>query len=316
MLSGRRIAIDRGRRRAAAAAPRDGRVAPSSSRAATRDGGRRVVDLLFDGAPFTELQDARGSQTPQHATAPAAPSRRRWRPASRSAMSLADGGRARAGIRRRRHRHARVAIGHGARAARSLLAERSVGASRRADAQRPTPRVSRVPYSTPDILELCRFSPIGPARRSTLERARAAARRRPGPASRRRRRHVPRAGPQSQRRPARAAISSTRRTSRWRSRPSSDRATKSQARWPGARLALHHRIGRLEIGEASVAIAAASPHRGDAFAACRYAIERVKQIAPIWKREFFEGGDVWIEGATADPDDETARAEAERVACA
>jgi molybdopterin synthase catalytic subunit len=87
-------------------------------------------------------------------------------------------------------------------------------------------------------------------------------------------------------------------------------------RWPSARLALHHRIGRLEIGEASVAIAARSPHRGDAFAACRYAIERVKQIAPIWKHEYFDGGDVWIEGATADPDDARARAEAERVACA
>ncbi len=87
-------------------------------------------------------------------------------------------------------------------------------------------------------------------------------------------------------------------------------------RWPGVLLALHHRVGRLEIGEASVAIAAASVHRGEAFAACRYAIERVKQIAPIWKREFFEGGDVWIESATADPDDECARAEAERVACA
>ena len=86
-------------------------------------------------------------------------------------------------------------------------------------------------------------------------------------------------------------------------------------RWPGVRLALQHRIGRLEIGEASVAIAAASPHRAEAFAACRYAIERVKQIAPIWKHEFFEGGDVWIEGATADPDDRAARAEAERVAC-
>jgi molybdopterin synthase catalytic subunit len=69
------------------------------------------------------------------------------------------------------------------------------------------------------------------------------------------------------------------------------------------------------IGEASVAIAASSAHRADAHAACRYAIERVKQIAPIWKREFFEGGDVWIEGATADPDDARARAEAERVAC-
>ena len=74
-------------------------------------------------------------------------------------------------------------------------------------------------------------------------------------------------------------------------------------------------IGRIEIGDASVAIAAASAHRAHAFSACRYAIERVKQIAPIWKREFFEGGDVWIEGATADPDDEKARQEAERVAC-
>jgi len=87
-------------------------------------------------------------------------------------------------------------------------------------------------------------------------------------------------------------------------------------RWPGVRLALHHRIGRLEIGEASVAIAAASPHRADGFAACRYAIERVKQIAPIWKREYFDGGHIWIEGATADPEDERARAAAERVACA
>lgn len=87
-------------------------------------------------------------------------------------------------------------------------------------------------------------------------------------------------------------------------------------RWPGVRMALHHRTGRLEIGEASVAIATASPHRADAFAACRYTIERVKQIAPIWKREFFDGGDVWIEGAIADPTDEAARAEAERTACA
>jgi molybdopterin synthase catalytic subunit len=89
-----------------------------------------------------------------------------------------------------------------------------------------------------------------------------------------------------------------------------------QDRWPGARVALHHRVGRLQVGEASVAIAVASPHRAEAYAACRYVIERVKQIAPIWKREFFEGGDVWIEGATADPDDARARAEAERVACA
>jgi molybdopterin synthase catalytic subunit len=92
-------------------------------------------------------------------------------------------------------------------------------------------------------------------------------------------------------------------------------AGESAERWPGIRLALHHRIGRIDIGHASVAIAAASAHRADAFSACRYAIERVKQIAPIWKREFFDGGDVWIEGATADPDDRTARLAAERVAC-
>jgi molybdopterin synthase catalytic subunit len=93
-------------------------------------------------------------------------------------------------------------------------------------------------------------------------------------------------------------------------------AAEIAGRWPDARLALHHRVGRLEIGETSVAIAVGSPHRANAFAACRYAIERVKQIAPIWKHEFFDGGDVWIEGATADPDDERARSDAERVACA
>lgn len=86
--------------------------------------------------------------------------------------------------------------------------------------------------------------------------------------------------------------------------------------WPGIRVAVHHRMGRLAIGEASVVIAAASAHRADAFAACRYVIERVKQIVPIWKHEFFEGGEVWIEGATANPDDEAARLEAVRRACA
>jgi molybdopterin synthase catalytic subunit len=88
------------------------------------------------------------------------------------------------------------------------------------------------------------------------------------------------------------------------------------AAWPSTRVAMHHRVGRLEIGEASIVIAAASPHRADAFAACRYAIERVKQIVPIWKREHFEGGDIWIEGAVADPDDESARQKAYEIACA
>jgi molybdopterin synthase catalytic subunit len=86
--------------------------------------------------------------------------------------------------------------------------------------------------------------------------------------------------------------------------------------WPDTVLALHHRIGALAVGEVSVAIAAASPHRAAAFAACRYTIERVKQIAPIWKREKFEGGETWIEGAVADPDDDEVRQTALRVACA
>ena len=88
------------------------------------------------------------------------------------------------------------------------------------------------------------------------------------------------------------------------------------AQWAGATLGLHHRLGRLEIGEASIAIVVASPHRAEGFASCRYAIERVKQIVPIWKHEHFEGGASWIEGSTADPDDEGARAEALRRACA
>jgi molybdopterin synthase catalytic subunit len=86
--------------------------------------------------------------------------------------------------------------------------------------------------------------------------------------------------------------------------------------WPGVRLAIHHRTGRLEVGEASIVIAAASAHRADAFGACRYAIERVKQILPVWKHEHFEGGDVWLESAAVHPEDVDARQKAHRIACA
>jgi molybdopterin synthase catalytic subunit len=89
----------------------------------------------------------------------------------------------------------------------------------------------------------------------------------------------------------------------------------ARERWPSVQLAIHHRIGGLAIGDASVVIAAASPHRAEAFAASRYAIERIKQIAPIWKHEHFEGGEVWVEGATADPQDEAARRLALERAC-
>ena len=92
-------------------------------------------------------------------------------------------------------------------------------------------------------------------------------------------------------------------------------AEEARERWPDVRLAIHHRTGRVEVGESSVVIAAASPHRADAFGAARYAIERIKQITPIWKHEHFDGGEVWIEGATADPDDEAARRTAMERAC-
>jgi molybdopterin synthase catalytic subunit len=88
------------------------------------------------------------------------------------------------------------------------------------------------------------------------------------------------------------------------------------ASWPGAVVAIHHRTGRLMIGEASVAIAGAAAHRAEAFQVCRYAIERVKQIAPVWKHEVFEDGEAWVEGAVADPDDEASRLEARARACA
>jgi len=66
-------------------------------------------------------------------------------------------------------------------------------------------------------------------------------------------------------------------------------------RWPGVkRVAMLHRVGRLEIGEASVLIAVAAAHRGDAFEACRYAIDTLKRTVPVWKKEHFEDGEVWV----------------------
>jgi molybdopterin synthase catalytic subunit len=71
------------------------------------------------------------------------------------------------------------------------------------------------------------------------------------------------------------------------------------ARWQEARIAIAHRVGRLGIGEASLLIAASSPHRAEAFAACRYALERVKAILPMWKKEFANDGEYWVEGPVA-----------------
>lgn len=67
-----------------------------------------------------------------------------------------------------------------------------------------------------------------------------------------------------------------------------------EEKWPGAKSAIVHRIGRLEIGEAAVVIATSSPHRADAYEANRYAIERIKELVPIWKKEHWEDGELWI----------------------
>jgi MoaE-MoaD fusion protein len=70
-------------------------------------------------------------------------------------------------------------------------------------------------------------------------------------------------------------------------------------RWPEARVAMAHRTGVLEIGEASVVVAVSSPHRGDAIAACKWGIDRLKETVPVWKKEFYADGEVWIEGDEA-----------------
>lgn len=67
-----------------------------------------------------------------------------------------------------------------------------------------------------------------------------------------------------------------------------------RARWPEQRVAMAHRIGRLEVGEPSVIIAVASPHRRESFAACSYAIDAVKATVPIWKKEVFADGEKWV----------------------
>jgi molybdopterin synthase catalytic subunit len=71
-------------------------------------------------------------------------------------------------------------------------------------------------------------------------------------------------------------------------------AEEIEREWPGTRLAIHHRVGSLAVGETAVVIAAAAPHRAEAFDACRAAIDRLKQRAPIWKKEIGESGEAWF----------------------
>ncbi|HUG54628.1 MAG TPA: molybdenum cofactor biosynthesis protein MoaE [Vicinamibacteria bacterium] len=76
-------------------------------------------------------------------------------------------------------------------------------------------------------------------------------------------------------------------------------AAEARRRWPLTHVRLVHRLGRLEIGETSVAVAVTAPHRGAAFEACRYAIDTLKATVPIWKKEFYADGAVWLEGPGA-----------------
>ena len=72
-------------------------------------------------------------------------------------------------------------------------------------------------------------------------------------------------------------------------------ADEIRERWGIADVSIAHRFGRLEIGEVSLVVAVASPHRSEAFAACQYAVDRIKQNVPIWKKEVFEDGEVWVD---------------------
>ena len=73
---------------------------------------------------------------------------------------------------------------------------------------------------------------------------------------------------------------------------------RARERWHIEQIAIVHRIGVVPIGEASVAIAVSAAHRAAAFEACHFAIDRLKEVVPIWKKEHFEGGEIWIGSQT------------------
>jgi molybdopterin synthase catalytic subunit len=72
-------------------------------------------------------------------------------------------------------------------------------------------------------------------------------------------------------------------------------AARAAEKWPGTRIAIAHRIGRLEIGEAAVVVVAVAPHRAEAFEACRFAIDTLKVTVPIWKKEMATDGEHWVD---------------------
>ncbi len=82
--------------------------------------------------------------------------------------------------------------------------------------------------------------------------------------------------------------------------------TETMAQWPDTRVVGQHRLGRIPAGDISIAVAAAAPHRAEAFAACRHAIEEAKKRLPVWKKEIFQDGSVaWRENDEAGPETES-----------
>jgi molybdopterin synthase catalytic subunit len=84
-------------------------------------------------------------------------------------------------------------------------------------------------------------------------------------------------------------------------------ARQARRRWGLRRVAMVHRIGVVPVGEASVAIAVSAAHRGEAFAACHWLIDRLKEIVPIWKKEHYRGGTIWIGAQQGGPEPTRAR---------
>ena len=77
--------------------------------------------------------------------------------------------------------------------------------------------------------------------------------------------------------------------------------TEVQEKWGLKEVAISHRLGRLEVGEISLVVAIGAPHRKEAIEACAYTVDRIKEMVPIWKKETFEGGSVWIGSQSGQP---------------
>ena len=111
----------------------------------------------------------------------------------------------------------------------------------------------------------------------------------------RRRLHVPGHRPRDDRRPPDRSRWTTRPIPRWPSRRWPSSRTEARRRWPVIEVALVHRVGHLDLGEISVVVAVSCPHRHQAFDACRWLIDTLKEVVPIWKKEnWADGTEEWV----------------------